>query len=352
MPETMLAVMKVNPGPGLSLVEAPIPQAGPDDVLIRVTASSICGTDVHIYDWDVWSQHRIKPPLILGHEFAGEIVECGADVRDFRVGDFVSAEGHILGKGSHHVHPGQEHLAPGVEVIGIDRPGAFAEYVAVPARNVWHNPPDLAPELASLQDPFGNAVHTVFAQDVTGKTVLVTGAGPIGLMTVPVAKAVGARAVYITDINPRKLDLARRLGVDEAFNATDPDLIQRIRDLTDGEGVDVLLEMSGHETAIAQGFSALRPGGEAALLGLPSRDIRVNWGEHIVLKGATVRGIYGRRIWDTWYRMRALLGTGAVDLWPLITHRFALAEFDSGFQAMKSTNEMVGKVILYPPGSN
>lgn len=348
MPETMPAVMKAEPAPGLSLVDVPTPRIGPDDVLIRVTAASICGTDVHIYNWDIWSQHRIKPPLILGHEFAGEIVECGANVKSLNAGDFVSAEGHILGQGSHHVHYGQEHLAPGIEVLGIDRAGAFARYVVVPAGNVWKNPPDLAPEIASLQDPFGNAVHTVFAQDVAAKRVLITGAGPIGLMAIPVAKAVGARSVYITDVNPMKLELARRLGVDEALNAADTATLAHIQDLTDGEGVDVLLEMSGHPAAIDQGFRALRPGGEVALLGLPSQAIQIDWGEHLVLKGATVRGIYGRRIWDTWYRMRALLATGAVDLWPLITHRFPLAEFETGFQLMKSSHELVGKVILYP----
>ncbi len=348
MSDTMRAIMKLEAGPGLSLSEAPVPHPGPDDVLIRVTASSICGTDVHIYNWDTWSQHRIKPPLILGHEFAGEIVECGTNVKGLKVGDLASAEGHILGRGSHHVHYGQEHLAPGIEVLGIDRPGAFTRYVVVPASNVWRNPPDLAPEIASLQDPFGNAVHTVFAQDVAAKRVLVTGAGPIGLMTIPVAKAVGARSVYITDVNPMRLELARRLGVDETFDAADPDTVAHIQDLTDGEGVDVLLEMSGHPSAIDQGLRALRPGGEVALLGLPSQAIKVDWGEHLVLKGATVRGIYGRRIWDTWYRMRALLATGAVDLWPLITHRFPLAEFEAGFQLMKSPHELVGKVILYP----
>ena len=348
MPETMLAVMKVEPAPGLNLREVSLPTIGPDDVLIQVTACSICGTDVHIYNWDTWSQHRIKPPLVLGHEFAGEIVECGRNVKNLKVGDYVSAEGHILGRGSHHVHPGQEHLAPGVEVLGIDRPGAFTKYVCVPASNVWCNPANLAPEIASLQDPFGNAVHTVFAQDVTAKTVLITGAGPIGLMAIPVARAVGAKAVYITDVNPRKLELARRLGVTEALDASDPTTVEHLRDVTDGEGVDVLLEMSGHPAAIDQGFRALRPGGEAALLGLPGQKINVDWGEHLVLKGAVVRGIYGRRIWDTWYRMRALLETGAVDLWPLITHKFPLAEFEQGFKLMQSRDELVGKVVMYP----
>jgi threonine 3-dehydrogenase len=348
MSGTMRAVMKVSPAPGLALESVCHPTVGPDDVLIRVTASSICGTDVHIYDWDAWSQRRIQPPLVLGHEFAGEIEEIGAQVRGLNVGDPVSAEGHILGEHTHHVRPGQEHLAPGIEVIGIDRPGAFAQYVAVPATSVWKNPPDLAPEIASLQDPFGNAVHTVYAQDVAGQTVLITGAGAIGLMAIPVARVAGAKAVYVSDVNPHKLEMARRMGADEALDARDEGFNERVKEFTQGAGVDVLLEMSGHGSAIEQGLKSLRPGGQAALLGLPGRPISIDWAELLVIKGATVRGIYGRRIWDTWYRMRGLLERGAVDLSPIITHRLPLAEFDTGFQLMKSRSEAVGKVILYP----
>lgn len=345
LPSTMRALAKTAPGEGLTLVERPLPRLGRGDVLIRVTATSICGTDVHIYNWDEWSQGRIKPPVVLGHEFAGEVAALGEGVTDLALGTPVSAECHVLLPDARHVVPGQEHLAKDMVVIGIDRDGAFADYVSVPRASLWVNPPELPPEIASLQDPFGNAVHTVHAQNVVGKRVLITGAGLIGLMAVPVAKAAGAAAVYVTDLNPGRLDVARELGADLALDARE-DPVDRLLAATDGAGVDVLLEMSGAAPAIDQGFKALRPGGEAAILGLPSRPIQVDWAAHVVTKGATVRGIYGRRIWDTWHQMRALLATGAVNLAPLITHRFPLTEFQAGFDAMRSGQS--GKVILLP----
>ncbi len=345
MAETMRAVAKTAPGEGLSLVEVPVPQPGPDDVLIRVTAASICGTDVHIFNWDRWSQSRIKPPLVLGHEFAGEVVAVGRAVSDLPLGTPVSAEGHILKPGARHVRPGQEHLATDIEVIGIDRPGAFAEYVSVPRSNVWVNPPDLAPEIASLQDPFGNAVHTVHAQPVAGRSVLITGAGLIGLMAIPVARVAGAASVIVTDVNPQRLEMARQMGADLALDAR-ADPLAAVREATDGAGVDVLLEMSGNASAIDQGFEALRPGGDAALLGLPGQPIQLDWSRHLVVKGATVRGIYGRKIWETWHRMRRLLEAGAVDLTPLVTHRLPLSQFQDGFDAMRAGTS--GKVVFYP----
>lgn len=341
----MRALAKTAPGEGLTLVERPLPRLGRGDVLVRVTATSICGTDVHIYNWDEWSQGRIKPPVVLGHEFAGEVAALGEGVSDMALGTPVSAECHVLLPDARHVVPGQEHLAKDMVVIGIDRDGAFADYVCVPRSSLWVNPPELPPEIASLQDPFGNAVHTVHAQNVVGKRVLITGAGLIGLMAVPVAKAAGAAAVYVTDLNPGRLEVARQLGADLALDARE-DPVDRLLAATDGAGVDVLLEMSGAAPAIDQGFKALRPGGEAAILGLPSRPIQVDWAAHVVTKGATVRGIYGRRIWDTWHQMRALLATGAVNLAPLITHRFPLTEFQAGFDAMRSGQS--GKVILLP----
>lgn len=345
MPSTMRAIAKVAPGVGLSLVEVPVPRPGPTDVLVRVTAASICGTDVHIYNWDTWSAGRIKPPLILGHEFAGVVHAVGGAVTDLAIGTPVSAEGHIIPEGAPHVSVGQEHLSTAVEVIGIDRAGAFADYVVVPRRNIWVNAPDLPPEVASLQDPFGNAVHTVHAQDVAGRTVLVTGAGLIGLMTVPVAKAAGASQVIVTDVNPARLEWARALGADLGLDARE-DVVEQVLDATGGRGADVLLEMSGHPTAIRQGLEALRPGGEAALLGLPPAAVELEWGNLLVLKGLTVRGIYGRRIWETWHRMRGLLESGAVDLTKLITHEFPLDRFEEAFAVMMSGEG--GKVILRP----
>jgi threonine 3-dehydrogenase len=341
----MRALAKIEPGEGLALVDVPIPPLAADDVLIRVRAASICGTDVHIYNWDTWSAGRIKPPLVLGHEFAGEVAEVGPAVRSIRPGMPVSAEGHVVSPEARHVVPGQEHLARDIQVIGIDRPGAFAEFVAVPERNVWVNSADLPPEIASLQDPFGNAVHTVHAQPIAGRTVLVTGAGLIGLMAIPVARVAGAVRIAVTDVNPRRLALAHDMGADDTIDARDR-VDEQLEGLTDGRGFDVLLEMSGHPAAIAHGFRALRPGGDAALLGLPSKAVEVDWSDHLVLKGATVRGIYGRRIWETWHLMRGLLESGAVDLAPLVTHRLDLADFETGFSAMKSGTS--GKVILYP----
>jgi len=342
----MRALRKLAPREGLDLAEVPLPSLGPEDVLVRVTASSICGTDVHIYNWDAWSAGRIKPPVTLGHEFAGEVAALGAAVGDLPLGAPVSAEGHILLGGARDVVPGQEHLARDMEVLGIDRDGAFADFVVVPRGSIWRNPPELAPEIASLQDPFGNAVHTVHAQDVAGKTVLITGGGGlIGSMAIPVARVAGARTVLATDVHPARLALAERMGADVVVDARDGAL-EAVMEATSGRGADVVLEMSGHPAAIGQALQSLRPGGEMAVLGLPSADVTLDWAGGIVLKGATVRGIYGRRIWETWHRMRQLLATGAVDLGPLITHRLPLADFQAGFDAMRSGES--GKVILTP----
>ena len=355
MPQKMQAVVKSQATPGLELAELDIPTIGPHDVLIRVTATSICGTDVHIYDWDAWAQSRIKPPLILGHEFAGEIVEIGeeADTEPYRaagirLGAFVSAEGHIVDNICFQCRTGNKHICRNVAVLGVDRPGTFAEYVAVPADNVWPNPPGLSPEIASLQDPLGNAVHAALAQEIVGKTVLITGCGPIGLMAIPLCLAAGAAAVYATDIRPPRLELARQLQATRALNPHVEDVHGIVMAETHGEGVDVLLEMSGSKEAMEQGFALLKNGGAAALLGLPSRPLEFDWANHVIFKGATVRGIYGRRIWQTWYQMRELLASGRLDLRPLITHRLKLREFEEGFALLKSRDKVVGKVVMYP----
>ncbi len=346
IPSTMRAVRKLRAEEGLELGTVPVPEPGPEDVLIRVTAASICGTDVHIYNWDGWSQNRIRPPVTLGHEFAGIVVAIGDDVSDLELGTPVSAEGHIVLRGARNVVAGAEHLAKDMEVIGIDRDGAFAEYVVVPRRNVWVNPPSLPDEIASLQDPFGNAVHTVHAQPVAGKDVLITGGGGlIGLMAVAVARAADARRIFVTDVNTRRFEAAVAMGAYETLDGRG-DPVAAILHATEGAGVDVLLEMSGHSAAIDQGFAALRPGGDVAALGLPGQRIEFDWAQHVVQKGATVRGIYGRHMWDTWHRMSELLGSGAVDLSPLITHRISLSEFQVGFDAMRAGDSL--KVILRP----
>ncbi len=347
MAETMRALAKVERAPGLRLIEAPIPTIGADEVLLQTIASSICGTDVHIYNWDAWSQSRIKPPVILGHEFSAKVVEVGRDVKHWKVDDYVSAEGHLVDWTCSACRAGQPHLCVNVKVIGVDRDGAFADYVAVPAENLWRNPDSLAPEIASLQDPFGNAVHTVFAFDLAGKNVLITGVGPIGLMAVPCARVAGAETIIVSDINDTKLELAKQLGADVTINPARQDLAATVQELT-GDGADVLLEMSGAAPAITGGLAALRPGAEAALLGVPGRPFEIDWANLIVFKGLTVQAIYGRKIWDTWYRMKALLGTGAVNLQPLITHDLALEDFEKGFALMQSRDEVVGKVILRP----
>ncbi len=344
----MRALAKVRPGPGLELVEVDVPRPGPDDVLIRVTATSICGTDVHIYRWDSWSQHRIKPPLILGHEFAGEIVEVGRRVTHLKPGMAVSAEGHIVDHTCPACRAGQLHLCENVRVIGIDRPGSFAEYLVVPAENVWVNLPELPPEIASLQDPFGNAVHTAYAFDVAGQHVLVTGCGPIGLMVIPVLRVLGAKLIVATDVNNRRLGLARHMGADVTLNAAQEDVVTAVRDLTAG-GADVVLEMSGAPQAIRQGLEALRPGGRMAALGLTGRSWELDWNELVVIKGITLKGIYGRRIWETWHQMRGLLESGAVDLAPLITHRISLDAYEEGFaKLMAPGDDVVAKVVMLP----
>ncbi len=346
MTETMRAIIKPQAAPGLELVERPIPQVGPRDVLVKVKAASICGTDLHIYRWDPWAQGRIKPPLIVGHEFCGEVVERGSEVHTVQVGDFISAESHVVCGVCTYCRTGQGHLCPNTQIIGVDRDGAFAEYVVIPAENAWVNPPGMPPEIATLLENFGNAVHTAFATDVRARKVLITGCGPVGLMTIPVVKAGGARAIYATDISPYRLELARKMGADLVINAAEEDVVGLILEATEGEGVDVLLEMSGAPSAIHQGFTLLKDGGEVALLGLSPGPFEFDLNNHIIFKGATVHGIIGRRLWETWFQMRGLLKAGVVDLSPVVTHRFALDEFEQAFAVMASGQS--GKVVMFP----
>ncbi len=346
MPDTMKAVIKPRPGPGLEMTTWPVPEIGPDDVLVQVKAASICGTDLHIYKWDPWSQGRIHPPLVVGHELCGIVVERGANVTSPKVGDFVSAESHVVDNSCFYCRTGQGHICINTRIIGVDRDGAFAEYVAIPAQNAWVNPPDMPVEIAVLQENFGNAVHTAFATDLTAKKVLVTGCGPVGVMTIAVAKAAGARSIFATDIYPYRLELARTMGADVAIDVRNEDVVSIVNDLTDGEGVDVLLEMSGAPSAIEQGFKVLKYGGEAALLGLTPGPIMFDLNNAVIFKGATVYGIVGRELWATWYRMRGLLRSGAVDLTPVVTHRFRLEEYDRAMETMASGQS--GKVVLYP----
>ncbi len=342
----MKAVIKAERAPGLTLTELPVPEVGPDDVLVKVRAVSICGTDLHIYRWDKWAEGRIKPPLVTGHEITGDVVRVGENVRRVKVGDYVSLESHVVCNTCVYCRTGRGHICQNTRILGVDRDGGFAEYISVPAQNAWVNPPDMPVEVAVLEENFGNAVHTVMAQDVSAKTVLVTGCGPVGLMAIAVARAVGARAIFATDISPYRLNMAVTMGADMVINAARQDVIAEVRAATNGDGVDVLLEMSGAPSAIDQGFTLLKDGGEVALLGLTPGPFEFDLNAHIVFKGAMVRGIIGRRLWETWYQTRSLLESGAVDLTPMVTHKFRLEEFDKAFETFASGQS--GKVMMIP----
>ncbi len=346
MQGTMKAVVKQTAGPGFELVQVPIPQIGPHDILIRTRATSICGTDIHIYNWDVWAANRIKPPIIIGHEFCGDVVEVGSQVTEVKVGDFISAESHIVDHTCDLCRTGMAHICRNTQIIGVDRDGSFAEYVALPAANAWHNPPTMSAEIAALEENFGNAVHTALETPVVARKVLVTGCGPVGVMAIAVTKAAGARSIYASDVSDYRLELAKKMGADLIVNPTRADLVQLVMDDTSGDGVDVLLEMSGAPSAIRDGLRLLKAGGHAVLLGLPSKPFELDLANLVIMKGITVHGIAGRKLWETWYEIRGLLRSGAVDLEPVITHRFKLEEFQKAFETMMSGDS--GKVVLFP----
>jgi threonine 3-dehydrogenase len=336
VPREMTALVKAAAGPGLVKRTVPVPSLGPSDVLIRVRKAGICGTDNHIYTWDQWAQRRILPPLIVGHEFMGVVAAVGEAVTSVRAGDRVSAEGHISCGDCLMCRTGEAHICERVKIIGVDIDGAFANYIKMPALNVWKLDEAIPDDFAAIFDPLGNAVHTVMAAGVSTKSVVITGVGSIGLMAIPVARAAGAAAVYAIDVNPKKLELAERVGADAVFHAADPNLIDEIRRLTNGDGADVLLEMSGNGTAIDAGLHMLRNGGRAALLGIPSDDVKINLAERIIFKGLTVLGINGRKMFETWYQTQALVKSGRVDLRPIITHVVPLDDFENAFASMQS----------------
>ncbi|NLV32125.1 MAG: L-threonine 3-dehydrogenase [Acidobacteria bacterium] len=339
----MKALVKKEARPGLWLLDVPEPEIGINDVLIRVDRTGICGTDLHVYEWDAWARRTIPVPLVVGHEFVGDVVEVGSNVSDFRPGDMVSAEGHVVCGRCRNCLAGRRHLCKATCGIGVNRPGAFAEYISVPMTNVWHHQDTVDRDVAAIFDPFGNAVHTALAFNVLGEDVLVTGAGPIGIMAAAVARHAGARYVVITDLNEYRLELARRLGVTEALDIRTATLEETQRRLGMREGFDVGLEMSGNPEAFRSMIANMCHGGKIALLGIPSEPIEIDWNT-VIFNMLTIRGIYGREMYETWYKMTVMLESG-LDIRPVITHRFPAAEFERGFEAMRTGRS--GKVLLH-----
>jgi threonine 3-dehydrogenase len=343
----MKALVKPERAKGLTLITKEIPPVGPNDVLIKVRATSICGTDLHIYNWDTWAQGRIKQiPLVQGHELCGDIVEVGKNVKERKVGDFVSCESHIVDYNGDYYKRGLGHVAPETKIIGVDRDGSFAEYIVMPWQNAWLNPIDMPTEIAVLRENFGNAIHTAYAVDVKDKTVLMTGCGPVGLMTMLAVRARGAKTIIVSDVSDYRIKFAERLGADYANNPKSNDLVQQVRHWTHGDGVDVLLEMSGAPTAIQQAFSLVKSAGDAVAFGLPTKPIEFDLANAVIFKGITVHGIVGRKMWDTWIQMDDLFNRKAVDLTPIVTHKYKLEEVDKAFETMASGES--GKVVMYP----
>ena len=342
MTNEMKALSKLHACEGLWLTHAPVPEIGPDDVLIRIKKTGICGTDIHIWNWDDWAAGTVPVPMIIGHEFAGEIVELGRNVTDLKIGQRCSGEGHLIGKTSRQSRAGKFHLDPATRGIGVNEQGAFAEYLKLPAFNVVPLPDDITDEIGAILDPLGNAVHTALSFDLVGEDVLITGAGPIGIMAAAVARHVGARHVVITDINPDRLDLAAQVADVVPVNVSTQELTKTISDLGMKQGFDVGLEMSGNQRALDQMVEAMTMGGRIAMLGIPPGKNPVDW-SRIVFKAITIKGVYGREIFETWYKMIAMLQNG-LDVGRVITHKFPVDDFEAGFAAMKSGSS--GKVVL------
>jgi threonine 3-dehydrogenase len=338
----MKALVKSKAEPGLWLEDVPEPEYGINDVLIRVRRTGICGTDVHIFDWDEWAQRTIKTPMVIGHEFVGEVVAVGSNVNDFFAGDIVSGEGHVVCGRCRNCLAGRRHLCALAQGVGVNRPGAFAEFIALPMTNIWRHNPSIDQDVAAIFDPFGNAVHTALSFPVLGEDVLITGAGPIGVMAIPVVKRAGARHVVITDLNPFRLELARKMGATVAVNPRETPLSSVQKQLKMTEGFDVGLEMSGNPAALSEMVANMSHGARIAVLGIPAAGAPMDW-RPVIFNMLTIKGIYGREMYETWYKMSVLLETG-LDISPVITHRFQYSEFLQGFNAMRSGN--TGKVIL------
>ena len=338
----MKALVKKHAQPGLWMEDVPVPTIGINDVLIKVRKASICGTDLHIYSWDDWAAKTIPVPMVVGHEFMGEIVEVGSNVSDFFPGQIVSGEGHVVCGRCRNCLAGRRHLCAHTSGVGVNRPGCFAEYISLPMSNVWVHSSKVDHEVAGIFDPFGNAVHTALSFDVLGEDVLITGAGPIGLMACAVVRHAGARHVVITDLNPWRLELARRMGATLAVNPREQTLTDAQKQLGMKEGFDVGLEMSGNAAAFRDLLANMSHGGKIAMLGIPSEPISIDWNT-VIFSMLTIKGIYGREMYETWYKMTVMLQSG-LDIKPVITHRFRFEDYEKGFEVMRSGQS--GKVIL------
>ncbi len=346
MPTTMQAIVKAKAAHGIEIREVPIPTPGPGEVLVRVQAASVCGTDLHIYNWDPWAKGRIHPPLIPGHEFSGAVAGVGRGVSSVKEGGLVSAEMHVACGKCLQCRTGQAHICQHVRILGVDADGAFAGYAIIPETNIWKLSASIPHDYASLLDPLGNAVHTVLAGPIAATTVAVTGCGAIGLFSIAVAKACGASQVFAIEVNAHRRKVAAEMGADQTFDPATEHVEQKILEATGGTGVDVLLEMSGHPEAMRLGFAVLRTGGRASLLGIPSRPFELDFAKDIIFKGALVQGINGRKMFETWFQMEALLATGKLNLEPAITHRLKLSEFHKAMELLQSGEAI--KVVMKP----
>ncbi len=338
----MMALVKAKKEPGLWMQDVPVPAIGHNDVLIKIQKSAICGTDIHIWNWDAWSQKTIPVPMHVGHEFMGEVAEVGSAVTGFQKGDRVSGEGHLTCGNCRNCRAGKRHLCRNTVGVGVNRPGCFAEYLSIPASNVFRIPAEIPDEIASFFDPLGNAVHTALSFDLVGEDVLITGAGPIGVMATAIAKHVGARHVVVTDVNDYRLSLAKKLGATRTINVSNSSIEDTMKELGMTEGFDVGLEMSGNGQAFRSMLKAMNHGGRVAMLGIPVAEVAIDWNQ-VIFKGLVLKGVYGREMFETWYKMTAMLQSG-LDISPVLTHRFKIADFQEAFETMRTGQS--GKVVL------
>lgn len=348
MPPTMKAVLKPSAQPGATVADIPVPKPTSHQVLVRVRATSICGTDIHIYNWDPWSAGRIKPPMVFGHELAGEVVEVGAQVAHIRVGDHVSAETHIPCMGCFQCRTGKMHICQNLEILGVDRPGCFAEYVTIPEICCIKNDPSLPWEIASVQEPLGNATYCVSESQVAGKSVLILGDGPIGIFATGISRVFGATTLIVAGMQEFRLDLMRKYDPNVVVNVAKDNLRDAVMQATHGEGVDVVLEMSGAERALHDGLALIKRGGTFTAFGIPSKPVTLNLAEEVIFKGITIHAINGRKMFNTWYEMAGLLNSGRLDIRPVITHTYPLTEIDNAMALLNAQEIRAGKIVLKP----